>query len=114
MKLSSIPIPSCYNNPPSFIADYSEDIAYFRERLPEFSKWSDEQVVVFGDDFARVMRNMCAMQPNAIDPDEMRDVALAMVVLDCTMDELGKYADEIDWYEENGAKGIWNILNGKS
>lgn len=114
MKLSKIPIPRCYDNSPSFVADYSEDIVYFRERLPEFSEWSDEQIVAFGDDFARVMRNMCAMQPNAIDPKEMRDVGMALVILDTDMDQLGKYADEVDWYEENGTKGIWDILNNKS
>lgn len=113
MKITKIPIPRCYDNPPGSASDNTEDIAYFRARLPEFDAWSDLQVVAFGDDFARVMRNMCAIQPSAIDPEEMRDVAMALVILDTTMDELGKYADEIDWHEEYGAKGIWKLLNYK-
>ncbi len=111
MKLNIIPIPRCYDNPLQFSGDYSEDISCFRERLPEFSNWSDEQVVAFGNDYAVTMCSLCAFQKSGINPEQMRNVALAMAILDCTMEDLGKYADEIDWHAENGTWGIWDILN---
>lgn len=97
-KLFKIPVPNCYKDIPHSdeqIEIFQKELKEFRGRLPEFSNWSDMQVIEFGNDFNEDIVMVSSFQ--YIDEKVMRDVALAMVLYDTDMSSI---SSESSWFND--------------
>lgn len=111
-KLFKIPVPSCYKGiKESDEYNIFEDmVKEFREKLPEFSLWTDSQITEFGDDFNRYIMLVSTFQ--YVVKEQMKDVALAMVLHDVELHKINydtSFFNDKD-YSRLGCEGIYKYL----
>lgn len=113
-KLFKIPIPSCYKDisyEDSYVELYREEIDKFRKELPDFSHWSDAQIVAFGEDYSDHIDLVSSFQ--GAHPEIARDVVLAMVLYDEKMDKIiyNEYYFNDNSLDTKGASGLYKLLS---
>lgn len=112
-KLFKIPVPSCYKNisyDDNYVELYREEIEKFRNELPDFSLWSDSQIVAFGEDYSTYIDLVSSFQ--GANPETTRDIVLAMLLYDVEMDKIyyNKPYFNHSGLDEKGAYGLYKLL----